>query len=108
MPENRAHKDNICATLTAANRVFLTVHRVLRNVNAICFSRKNVVYLYSEEERAHTQRVLSSFLARNGGCFSFEVEISLVAREKFLVASGNFLSVVGARTLAFLAFFSAF
>ena len=70
---------------------------MLRNVNAICISRENVVNLYSEEERAYRQWAFSSFLAQNGGNFSSEIEKFLVASGKFLVASGKFLSAVGAR-----------
>ena len=69
---------------------------MLRNVKAICFFPKNVVSLYSEEERARRYRAFSSFLARNGRCFSSEVEISLVASEKFLALGGKFLVAVGA------------
>ena len=70
---------------------------MLRNVKAICFSRKNVVSLLSEAERAHQQRVLSAFLAQNNGHFTSEIKIFLVAGGKFLVASGFFLSAIGAR-----------
>ena len=71
---------------------------MLRNVKTICFSPKNVVYLYSEEERAYRKWAFSSFLAQNGGNFSSEIEKFLVASGKFLVASGFFLSAVSARS----------
>ena len=71
---------------------------MLRYVNAICFSRKNVVYLYSEEERVRKQGLSPLFWAQNEGRFPFERKISLVASGKFLVASGKFLLTVGARS----------
>ena len=67
------------------------------NVKAICFSRKNVVSLYHEEENARRQRAFSFFWAQNGRCFSFEIEKILVASGIFLVASGKFLVAVGVR-----------
>ena len=70
---------------------------MLRNVNAICIFPKNVVYLYSEEERAHKHRGFSSFLAQNDGCFSSVIRKFLVASGFFLSASGSFLSAVVAR-----------
>ena len=79
-----------------ANRVLFNISGLLRDVKAIWFSAKNVVSLYREEERAHNQRVLSSFWAQNNGHFTSEIKIFLVASEKFLVASEIFLSAVGA------------
>ena len=38
---------------------------VTRNVNGIWISAKNVVYLYCEEDRTCTSKVLSSFFAEN-------------------------------------------
>ena len=80
-----------------ANCVLFNISGLLRDVKAIWFSAKNVVSLYSKEERAHNQRVLSSFWAQNNGHFTSEIKIFLVASEKFLVASEIFLSAVGAR-----------
>ena len=40
----------------------LTFQGLYSNVNTICFLPKNVVYLYSEEERARRQKAFSSFL----------------------------------------------
>ena len=85
--------------LADANRVFLTFQGLYSNVNTICFLPKNVVYLYSEEERARRQKAFSSFLAHIGRCFFFEIE-------KFLVASEIFLRAVGARGGPFPNFFS--
>ena len=80
-----------------ANRVFLTFPESYPNVNAICFLPKNVVSLYSEEERARKQRLSPLFLAQYNGHFSSEIKIFLVASGKFLVASGKFFRAVGAR-----------
>ena len=80
-----------------ANRVLFNISGLLRNVKAIWFSAKKVVSLYREEERAHNQRVLSSFWAQNNGHFTSEIKIFLVASGKFLVASGFFLCAIGAR-----------
>ena len=71
--------------LADANRVFLTFQGLYSNVNTICFLPKNVVYLYSEEERARRQKAFSSFLAHIGRCFFFEIEKFLVASEIFSV-----------------------
>ena len=51
---------------------------------------KNVVSLYSEEERARKQRLSPLFWALYNGHFSSEIKF-------FLVASGKFLRAVGAR-----------
>ena len=70
---------------------------MLRNVKAICFFPKNVVSLYSEEERARRQGLSPLFWVQNGRGFSSEIGKFLVAGGKFLCASGKFLSAVGAR-----------
>ena len=100
----RASSYNTCQRLAAANRAILTFPRVLRNVKAICFFPKNVVYLYSEEEKACKHRAFSSFWLQNCGHFPSEIKISLSASEKFLVASEKFLVAVGARASLSLKF----
>ena len=62
-----------------ANRVLFNISGLLRDVKTIWFSAKNVVSLYREEERAHNQRVLSSFWAQNNGHFTSEIKIFLSA-----------------------------
>ena len=57
-----------------------------------------MVYLCtSEEERAHKQRVFSSFCAKKNGVFTSEIEISTLLRKIFLGVCGKFLRNVGVR-----------
>ena len=68
-----------------AKRVFLTFPEMYSNVNTIWISRKNVVSLYSEEERARKQGFSPLFLAKNQGFLPSKNE-NLSQREKFLLA----------------------
>ena len=73
---------------------------VLRNVNAIWISAENVVYLYSEEERARKHWVLSSFFCKNRakmGCFTKHLEKSICLRKISTGFSGFFSGQVGAQ-----------
>ena len=63
----------------------------MRNVKAICFSRKNVVSLLSEAERAHRYGVFSSFLVRKKVVLHYELVISTLRRKFFLGVCGFFL-----------------
>ena len=57
-----------------------------------------MVYLCtSKEERAHKQRVFSSFFDQKNGIFTSEVEKSTLLRNFFLGVCGEFLSNVGVR-----------
>ena len=56
-----------------------------------------MVYLCtSEEERAHKQRVFSSFFDRKN-CFTSEIEKSTLLRKIFLGVCGKFLRNIGVR-----------
>ena len=78
----------------------LTFRGLLRNVKAIWISAKNVVYLYSEEERARKHRVLSSFFCKNRakmGCFTKHLEKFICLRKISTCFSGFFSGQVGAQ-----------
>ena len=78
----------------------LTFRGLLRNVKAIWISAKNVVYLYSEEERARKHWVLSSFFCKNRvkmGCFTKHVGKSTCLRKISTGFSGFFSGQVGAQ-----------
>ena len=71
------------------------------NVNTIWISAENVVYLYSEEEKARKHRVFSSFFvekSQKNGCFTKHVEIFSGQIKIFFSESGIFSGQVGART----------
>ena len=75
----------------------LTFHRMLRNVNAICISAKNVVSLQQRRGESLQHGAFSSFLAHYEGKKTSDVEKFLREIEFFLSASGFFLGEVGAR-----------
>ena len=54
-------------------------------------------FCISEEERAHKQRVFSSFFDQKNGIFTSEVEKSTLLRKIFLGVCGKFLRNVGVR-----------
>ena len=57
-----------------------------------------MVYLCtSEEERAHKQRVFSSFFDRKKWFFTSDIEKSTLLRKIFLGVCGKFLRNVGVR-----------
>ena len=60
------------------------------------FRRKMVYLCTSEEERAHKQRVFSSFFDRKNG-FTSDIEKSTLLRKIFLGVCGKFLRNVGVR-----------
>ena len=73
---------------------------MLRYVKTICISAENVLSLYSEEERAHRQRVFSSFLCENGlkkGFFYKAFRKIYMPKRKFFSESGFSLGEVGER-----------
>ena len=59
------------------------------------FRRKMVYLCTSKEERAHKQRVFSSFFDQKNGIFTSEVEKSTLLRKIFLGVCGKFLRNVG-------------
>ena len=61
------------------------------------FRRKMVYLCTSKEERAHKQRVFSSFFDQKNGIFTSEVEKSTLLRKIFLGVCGKFLRNVGVR-----------
>ena len=61
------------------------------------FRRKMVYLCTSKEERAHKQRVFSSFFDQKNGIFTSEVEKSTLLRKIFLGVCGEFLRNVGVR-----------
>ena len=80
-----------------ANRVFLTFPEMYSNVNTIWISRKNVVSLYSEEERARKHWVFSSFFWPKKRIFTLEIEFSTLLRKFFFGVCGKFFRNVGVR-----------
>ena len=70
----------------------------MRNVNAIWISAENVVYLYSEEERARKHWTLSSFLAKKLMISTSEIENFTSEIKIFSGSSGFFSGLVGARS----------
>ena len=61
------------------------------------FRRKMYYLCTSKEERAHKQRVFSSFFDQKNGIFTSEVEKSTLLRNFFLGVCGKFLRNVGVR-----------
>ena len=61
------------------------------------FRRKMYYLCTSEEERAHKQRVFSSFFGPKNGIFTSEVEKSTLLRKIFLGVCGKFLRNIGVR-----------
>ena len=61
------------------------------------FRRKMVYLCTSKEERAHKQRVFSSFFDQKNGIFTSEVENFTLLRNFFLGVCGFFSRNVGAR-----------
>ena len=59
------------------------------------FRRKMVYLCTSKEERAHKQRVFSSFFDQKNGIFTSEVENFLSESGVFFSESGFFLGVCG-------------
>ena len=62
------------------------------------FCRKMYYLCTSKEERAHKQRVFSSFFDQKNGIFTSEVEKSTLLRKIFLGVCGKFLRNVGVRS----------
>ena len=71
------------------------ISELYSNVKAIWIPAENVVYLYSEEEKARGFWVCSSFFmekSRRKGCFTTYVEFFSGQIEFFFFGSGGFFS----------------
>ena len=66
-------------------------------LNGFAFRRKMYYLCTSEEERAHKQRVLSSFFGQKNGIFTSEINFFTLLRKIFLGVCGKFFRNVGVR-----------